>query len=307
MKTKNSIISCLIAFAIFIVLGASNGLVPHASAQETESTAVTATDAAIPGTGSATLLPVDTIFSSQENPERVQQLKILYQALVEDYGVKLRQFNLNRAQWQSLQTLRSLEEAVLATTAVLSARNKTMITYYELLFEALDRTPGIELTIKQEVKNALLARIEWLRQHDALTQTAVDRNGVNLRSDEYTAQAEVMTLEIRKALQLIRLGQLQTTFDRSNGLYQRILDRNTAKPGTALQQVERARAYVQVELLRAQIQRDLQRARESLDERTAERGREQTDYAGFIAMLEQPYANASKYLSYLEELARDTW
>lgn len=293
---------------ILLLLGAStiSLLTSTVSAQE-DGNNQTASDAAWTATESTQLVSPDTIFTNVENDLRQQELETLYQALIEDYGVKLRQFSLNRAQWQSLQTLRSLEEAVVATSAVLLARDRTMITYYELLLEVLEKTPGIELTIKQKSKAELIARVEWLRQHASRTQESVDRDSVNLRSDEYTAQTEAMIFESTRALLLIRLGRLQTIFDRSNGLYERILARNKEKPGTSLEEVERSRAYTQVEVLRAGMQTDLRLARESLDETTAKRGKVQSNYAAFVTTLEKPYAELSKYLLYLEELARDTW
>lgn len=253
------------------------------------------------------LVAPDTIFTNTIDSERQRELETLYQALIEDYSVKARQFSLNRAQWQSIQTLRSLEEAVMATAVVLVARDKALITYLELLLVVLEKTPGIELSLKQTSQNSITNRIEWLRQHELITQRSADRDSVNLRADEFMLEVEPMLAEARTALMLIRLGQLQTTFDRTNGLYQRILDRNTANPGTAIQEVERARAYAQVDIHRDEIQYQLRLARESLDERTAERGRVEESYSAFISALEVPYAQTAKYLSFLEELARDIW
>lgn len=232
---------------------------------------------------------------------------VLYQSLIEDYAAKLRQFSVARAQFQSLQTLRSLEEAVVATTAVLVSRDRVLTTYAELLLEKLENTPGIELTLKEKSKNELIARVNWLRAHEAASSTSVNRESVNQRSDEFTAESETMLEEARRALMLIRLGQLQTTFDRSSGLYERILERNTQNGGTQVQQVERERAYAQVALLRERIATSLRLARESRDPSTARNGRVEEDYAKFITSLETPYADAAKYLSYLEELARDSW
>jgi hypothetical protein len=239
--------------------------------------------------------------------ERQNQLATLYQALTEDYGSKVRQFSLNRAQWQSVQTLRSLEEAVTATTSVLIARDKTLITYFELLLQVLEDTPGIELTLKQESKTNLIARIEWLRNHEQSSMQSVDRSSVNLRSDEFTAASEQLLLEARKALMLIRVGRIQTTFDRANGLYGRILERNTSNPGSTIKEFERKRAYAQVDVLREEIQLELQTIRESLDATTAPQGRVEENYESIISSLEAPYAKTSKYIFFLEELAQDSW
>ena len=249
----------------------------------------------------------DTVFTKTTDSTRQKELETLYQALIEDYGVKARQFGLSRAQWQSVQTLRALEEAVLATNAVMTARTRTLITYFELLLEVLENTRGIELTLKQSRAATLTARIEWLRQHQEQLAQAVDRDGVNQKADEFSAEAEVIVVEAEQALMLIRLGQIQSTFDRINGLYERILVRNTAQPGNATQEVERKRAYVQVEILRDEIQSELSTARESLDAKTAPRGRVQDSYPAFVGSLESPYVKISQYLLYLEELARDTW
>ncbi len=262
---------------------------------------------ATPSAAMTTSVAPDTVFTKTTDSARQKELETLYQALIEDYGVKARQFGLSRAQWQSVQTLRSLEESVLATNAVMTARTRTLITYFELLLEVLENTRGIELSLKQSRAAALTARIEWLRQHQEQLTQAVDRDGVNQKSDEFSAQAEVIVMEAEQALMLIRLGQIQSTFDRINGLYGRIVARNTANPGNATQEVERKRAYVQVEILRDEIQSELSTARASLDAKTAPRGRVQDSYPAFVGSLESPYVKISQYLLYLEELARDTW
>lgn len=264
---------------------------------------------ATPSSATATPITVspDTVFTKPLDTTRQKELEKLYQALIEDYGEKARLFRLGKAQWQSIQTLRALEEAVLSTNAVLLSRTRTLITYLELLLEVLESTPGIELSLKQSRSSALSARIEWLRQHEQQILTATDRNAVNERSDDFTLEAGSIILEAEQALMLIRLGKLQTTFDRVNGLYERILQRNEANPGTPTQQFERKRAYVEVNILRDEIAYELRLATESLDEATAERGRNQSDYSGFVAGLESPYAKISRYLFFLEELARDTW
>ncbi len=249
----------------------------------------------------------DTVFTAPVETNKQQELAVLYQSLIEDYGTKARVFSLNRAQWQSLQTLRSLEEAVTATTAVLVARDKTMITYFELLLGVLEKTPGIELTLKQQSKDALTARIQWLQLHEQQSLQSVDRDSVNARSDEYRQASDLIGTEAQYALMLVRLGQLQTTFDRANGLYGRILERNKSNPSTPTQEIERERAYTQVGILKDSIQSDLTLARNSLDPQTAERGKIEESYASFISRLESPYSKTYKYLSYLEELALDTW
>lgn len=249
--------------------------------------------------------------SSQTKPpdfkQREQQLEQLYQSLIEDYGVKARQFTLNRAQWNSLQTLRSLEDAVTSTNAVLLSRDKVLITYLELLLETLESTQGIELTLKQRSKDALTAHIQWLRNHEKSVITSLDRESVNKRSDEFTVQSLQILFDAKQAIMLIRLGQLQTVVDKSNSLYQRIRDRNTNNQGSSLQQVERNRAYTQVEVLRDNLQDQLRAVSATLDPNLAEQGKVQENYDSFITQLEVPYAGASKYLLFLEELARDSW
>ncbi len=294
---------CVFAFAIPKVTAQSNAV------DLSTDQLLSATDPAAVATessGSSLSLPTATPTLDQTF-ERQRQLEQLYQALIEAYGNAAREFSLNQAQWRSLQTLRSLEEAVIATNAVLIARDKTMITYFELLLEVLSKTPGIEVTLKQQSQEVITKRIEWLRQHELQTTSAHDRDSVNARSDDYSAQSEVFLAEARQALMLIRLGRLQTTFDRTNGLYDRIISRNEANVGTSIQEVERKRAYTQVDVLRNEIQWELRRARESLSPTTAERGRVETDYNRLISSLEDPYGKTSKYLSFLEELARDTW
>jgi len=246
----------------------------------------------------------DTIALEREAAR--QQRETLYQAQIEDYSTKERQFRLDKATWTSLQTLRSLEEAVVATREVMIARDRALITYFELLLQKLEDTPGIELTLKQQSKDGVVAQIEWLRTHLEQAKQSVDRTGVNATADSFIAAAPKLTADAQQALMLIRLGQLQTTFDRTNSLYERILERNASDEGSASVQVERRRAYEQVNLTKNQLYGQLRTARESLDPKTAERGKT-AEYAGFISSLVTPYSGISRYLTYLEELARDRW
>jgi hypothetical protein len=252
---------------------------------------------------------IPAIIDQPLNENRLIQLQELYQAQVEDYQTKYRQYQLALGQWKTVQTLRSLEEALTAIRVAMVARDRVLLTYTELQRETLQQTPGVELSFKDASLADLTNRVQWLRAHLATVEAAADREQLNAVADTFSNESELIQYELQRAMILIRFGQIQTIVDKADGLYDRIKTRNQSTAADTAKQVERQRAYVQVDQLRAQLVVVLQSAREGLKnvEGQSDRKRRALTYSSFSSDLEIPYTLIARYLAYLDELAKDDW
>lgn len=243
-----------------------------------------------------------TIFERQtSNNARRQELLTLFQQVSEDYKEKERVFRIAKAQWESLDTLASLEELITRTREVLVARDRVAVTYAELVLDSLEKSTGIEVTQKELSITEIKSQIEWHRDHWAESEKADTRELVNQRADEFTGNSELFVRDTERALALLAIGRLQTVIDKANALYERILDYYKDHPGDATAQVARQQKVNQVEQRRSQLAGLMQRARVPSENRPVnQRG---FSSSGTINLLNDPYVLTSQYVGYLYELA----
>lgn len=237
-----------------------------------------------------------------DQEKKDQELRILYQQQTEAYLEAYRLFTISKAQWESLQTLAALEEAIARTREVMILRDRTSLTYSELLLHRLEIATGIEITQKNLYIDKLKAHITWLRNHLATTQEASTREMVNAKADEFTQYYPDYKFDLEKVLGLLALGRLQTVIDKGDYLFVRIQNWYQENPGELSAQVVRNRKFDQVRLLRSQLTSEMVKARE-----VAENSQNSQLFSLNLVLtnLEKPFALSNQYLSFLEELSLD--
>lgn len=297
----------------FFVGGVFFVLSSEVAAQGTETTTVTettvtttTTETSITQEGSAagqlepTPYPIDTVFTKPRQTEEIKRLRVLYQDQVEKYRELERAFYIDTAQFRQLNTLQSLEKAVVSTREVMLARTDVLITYYELIRASVEDTPGIEVTKKEQVINESINHIEALRAHKQLVANTVDRDGINARADEFEVLRADFEPTAHLAIALIVSGDIQTIYDKSKIIYADVLKLHGDHTVNALRQAERERAYSQVEREFERVGLGLLEVRTNIDSKgNITRGQ----YASFFGdQLEKAYSGTAQLLSYLEEL-----
>lgn len=256
------------------------------------------TENAQTATGSA--LSTDEIFTKPRQSEEILKLRELYQDQVERYSTLQREYLINKAQFEKLNTLQSLEEAIKSTREVMLARTDVLITYFELMRSSLDDTEGVELTEKQKNIDEMVSYIEKLRLHREVILKTTDREDIALRVKEFAELSEPFESTAYKALALIRIGDIQTVFDKSEIIYADLLKYHGENKTSPLKQAERERAYRQVENAVEKTRSDLLMNRSQYSE-SQDLNRSSYD-SRLSKSLNTSYTGTSQILSFLKEL-----
>jgi len=251
-------------------------------------------------TASPTPYPVDTVFTKPRQTEEIKRLKILYQEQVEKYRELERTFYIDNAQFKQLNTLQSLEKAVVSTRQVMLARTDVLITYFELVRASVEDTEGIELSKKNQVITESIANIEALRSHREAVEKTVDRDGANARSDEFDLLRAEFEATAHLAIALITAGDIQSIYDKSRLIYDDILILHQEHKVSALRQAERDRAYTQVNRLFENVGIKLLSVRTNIEKQNTVTRHNYS--SAFGKDLEAAYSGTAQLLSYLKEL-----
>ena len=194
-------------------------------------------------------VPVDTIFIKPQQPQRIVQLLKLYQDQVEQYRNYEREYQISKAQFFKLNTLQSLEEAVVNTKKTMISRNEVLITYCELLHTALEETEGVEVAQKSSALKGLEDQINALKEHNKKLADTNDREGIALRVSEFAVINAPLEVRAYTTRALISMGELQTVYDKGVILFNEIKVYHTEKTVSGVKQEERVRAYKEVDRL----------------------------------------------------------
>lgn len=250
-------------------------------------------------TPAATTVPVDTVFIKPQDTERATQILKLYQDQAEQYRTLEREYRIAKAQFFQLNTLQSLEEAVVATRKVMVSRDDVLISYCELLLANLRETEGIEISLKSKSISDLESQIQALKKHQAAAQETKDREGIDARAEEFSQITASLELRAYTALGLISTGRLQTIYDKSNILYGAIKEHHAENPVSALKQEERERAYREVDATLKEVNADLKTVRDKVE---TEKIEAESYKSVLIKDLNKAYAGDSLIIDFLHEL-----
>lgn len=240
------------------------------------------------------------IISRPRQTEEIARLHKLYQDQVEKYTVLQREFYINKAQLEKLNTLQSLESAIKSAREVMITRDDVLITYFELMRASLVDTEGIELTEKQKNIDKLVIFITELKDHrQKLLQTA-DREQIAVRADEFDIISEQFENVSYLSLALITIGDIQAVYDKSLIIYKDVLTYHKDNPTTPLRQAERDRAYREVERAQEDTRTYLKKTREKYaDNPDLSRG----NYNEAIGNeINSSYSGTSQILFFIKEL-----
>ncbi|PIR61951.1 MAG: hypothetical protein COU66_01070 [Candidatus Pacebacteria bacterium CG10_big_fil_rev_8_21_14_0_10_44_11] len=282
-------------FAITLALVIAFGflLTRLTQAQEaTDSARMTATE-------SAEANP-DLVFTKPRQTKEILQLRELYQDQVEKYSSLERQYLISKAQYEKLNTLQSLEEAIQSSREVMLSRTDVLITYFELMRASLDDTEGVELSEKDRLTGNMINYILKLRAHRQDVLNSKIREDITARADEFATLSAPFESTAYQSMALIRIGDIQAVYDKSLIIYKDILQYHVDNPTNLLRQAERDRAYREVNKAIEITQRDL------LTIRTQYANQQTMTRSSFSSnlgkALSQAYSGTSQILSFLEEL-----
>lgn len=253
-----------------------------------------------PSSSPDTMVSTEEIFTRPRQTAEITRLRELYQNQVERYSNLEREYLINKAQFEKLNTLQSLEQAIKSTREVMLARTDVLITYFELLRVSLDDTEGVELVEKQRNVDQMIEYITLLREHREAVLNSSNREEIALRVAEFKTLSEPFESTAYKSLALIRIGDIQTVFDKAEIVYRDVLQYHRANPTTPLRQQERERAYREVDNAIEKTRADLLVVRTDYAEQTS---LNRSSYSQrLVKSLNTTYSGTSQILAFLEEL-----
>lgn len=187
------------------------------------------------------------VFTKQRETQRIQELRNLYRDLVEVYRTSQRQYLVSKTNYEQVQTLSALEEAVSATRTVMNDRLNVMVTYTELIDAVLVETNGIELDLKDQTHAELTGMINLLKIHQENVILSKDRQAMAILSDDFEPIAAEFESLVYKTISLIRIGKIQEVHDKAEIIEQDIISQHEQENVSALTTSKRERAYSEIE------------------------------------------------------------
>lgn len=284
--------------AIFLLLtfySATSGIVMAQSSIPTND-ATTAANVAETATGT----PIPELTKERET-QRIKDLRTLYRDQVEVYRNSEKAYIIAKTNYEQVQTLASLEEAVKATQTVMYDRSRVLITYLELVDAVLIETNGIELDLKEQSHTEMFGVINAIKIHQENILISKDRQAMVFLADEFEPIAFSYQSSVYKALSLIRIGKIQEVHDKSEIIEVDIQKEHELQDVSEAKISRRNRAYAQVEQNFDLINQNLADLNVTFTEGRRD-GFTRGFYEAILEDLAPIYAQISKSLDHLEEL-----
>jgi hypothetical protein len=244
---------------------------------------------------------VDETTEEKNIEDERQALKALYRDQIQAYQNSYRNFSLAKTQFQNLATLASLEEAVLSTREVFSARNIVLITYLDQLFLELTVNPSYDEEIRQEYLNKIKQLRAELVTFNQLVINSQDRQALAERAVGFIplgTELQAISVQTRK---LLFLGKFRSSAGMAQQLTQEIKASHEANPVSALKQGERQRAYQELTSADAVVQTAWDKS--VLQYQTEEDFSNQA-YTAFIVTLSPLQSGLIRWYTLLEQAAQ---
>lgn len=278
-----------VSFCIF------SSTVVLAQDQEATDAAVTI-DQAATGTASAV-----AELTKERETQRIKDLRILYRDQVEVYRNSEKAFTIAKTNYEQVQTLAALEEAVKATQVVMSDRSRVLITYLELIDAVLIETNGVELDLKDQSHTELFGIINAIKIHQENILVSKDRQAMAFLSDEFEPISLSYQSAVYKALSLIRIGKIQEVHDKSEIIEVDIKKEHDSQDASDAKISRRKRAYAEIEQSFDTVNDNLAELNDTFTKARRE-GFTRSFYQTILEELAPVYAQISKSLDHLEEL-----
>lgn len=205
------------------------------------------------GAGTTAVIPVQAQLPSlsELQPLAYQQerdsLRSLYRDQIQAYQLAYRQYTLDKAQYEQLQTLAALDALVVSTRAALQRRAEVLTTYVDLLHLELRYAPSDSPEAKQELLRQLETMRADLQAQTQLIVSSQDRDAIAERvagfAQLYT-QLESLSFATRKAL---LLGKVRYAHAIAQNQLAALATQYQENPTTPLKQGERQRAIREIE------------------------------------------------------------
>ncbi len=257
--------------------------------------------------------PISTAVQAQEAPasqeeiRHKQRLAAEIEALNQDLLAELgqykqdeRQFRIAHNQYQDLQTLGSIEQAVAAAKKVMLSRNQVIRIYLNILHLQLIETEGVELHQREAAVSLLEADQQQLSDFEERLTAASRREQINQLAAEFEPLGSQLYENSHYALNILAIGRLQSVYDKAVAIRQDLDLEPDTKQGQH-DQTQRQRDLDEIDRLLTEISSSLREAwSQAASHQTRERS--QTFYRNLTRDLSPTYAKLSQLIAYYQEL-----
>ena len=158
--------------------------------------------------------PTPNIEEAVDNSAAIADRQNDYFRLLEQYRNQEQAFEVARAQYLQLNTLASQELAVKEARQLLSTRADIFLTYLQLIELNLEQTTGIPLENKKAQLVGLTLLQEQVKVHKNTVLNASDRINLDQESSNFKDMIKLIQQQSYYSISLIRLGKLQTSYDK---------------------------------------------------------------------------------------------
>lgn len=238
--------------------------------------------------------------TTTNDQEKINVLTVKYRDSVEAYRSREREFQIAKQEYQQLETLASLENAVKATKAVYLSRTEVLAVYIELLQNILMQAQGIPVLEKQRTLEDIILRLEAIQRHKASILEAQDKVAIEVLADQFELMRIDIDATVHRAQSFIVLGKFNVVYAQAQELKKVIENDVESRELNELQKAEYQRAFDEVD-------RSLTKVESSLASIHSDIAASDAEYSlGFynliLSRLSEPYSGLRKVVSFFEEL-----
>lgn len=239
----------------------------------------------------------EAIFNQKTNRPEIERLKVSYRGLIENYRNKEKQYEIAKIDFQQLNTLRSLEEALNATREVMVSRTDVLLTYMEIVKLELQDSEGIEIGKKSEAITAIEDQIMYLRSFREMAIAAQNRDQINDLKPEFSQHREAIEESGYYGLSLVLIGRLQAVHDKARIIESDIEILLAEEEVAPLVQAQRERAIIETKESLEEVNTILRQQLLSISPTAAKGG-----HNGIRDSLNVVYSKLALSTRYLQEL-----
>lgn len=244
----------------------------------------------------------DQIWQKERLESEIVSVREVYRGQLETYRAQEKTFTIAKDQYQRLQTLDSIEQAVKSTRQAMLSRDQVLYTYLTLLKLRLIDADGVEISYKQQLLGRIDTILSQLEAHHAKVLTEFDRQKINALSDEFLPIGEDIKITASHALALLNLGKLQSVYDRSVLLFDEV-QAEVANTEGRLTAAEKQRYTTETQRTLDKTSTTLKQITTRLGERMQDKSEIRTG-SDLSGNLNQTYSYLSKVLGYFQELLK---
>lgn len=240
--------------------------------------------------------PTSSAPLDQDAAAQMSTLRSQYRTQLDVYRTDEHNFSLSRDQYNQLQTLTALEEAVKSTQKVLLSRDEVLLTYLKMLRLTFTQTTGVQLQLKNNQLKIIDALIMAINRNKDLASHAVTRVQADQAALDFAAFSPLLQQISSQTILIMSYGKVQSLFDKTVTVRNEIKTHVLQQETDPLKLSEKQRAFVQidqtVDLVDFQLKGVLAGLSGGQNFQTTQTGEQ----------LNQAYAGISRTFAYLDEV-----